>query len=540
MTMKRNLIVKSALLLVIAVLGGAATISAAPFTPGNLVIYRVGDGAAALSSAATAVFLDEYTPAGTLVQSVPLPTAVSGSNRRLTASGTATSEGLLTLSTNGQYLVATGYDADLGTAAVAGTAAAAVNRVVGRLDGAATIDTTTALTDAYSGGTANIRGAVSTDGMNIWTTGTGSSAGTNGVHYATLGATTSVQVSTTQTNLRATNIFGGQLYTSAGLAALRLGTVGTGTPTTSGETITSLPGFPVAVGGNPLSPYQFFFADLDAGVAGVDTVYVADDSSLINGGGIQKYSLVGGTWVANGIVGLAGSRGLTGVVSGSSVTLYVTNGTTLQTATDTSGYNVTINGTLTSLATVPTNTAFRGIAFAPSSGAAPIPTSVVSRRVHGGAGPFDIDLPQTGPVGIECRSGGATNDYQVVVTFAAPVTASGVFLSAGVGSVSSATGSGTNILTVNLTGVTTAQTITVTLTGVSSGAGSGNVAVSMGVLVGDTNASAVVNSGDTIQTRSRSGQSTDATNFRSDVNTDGNINAGDALAVRSRSGAALP
>ncbi len=78
-----------------------------------------------------------------------------------------------------------------------------------------------------------------------------------------------------------------------------------------------------------MSPYQFFFADLDAGVAGVDTVYVADDSSLVNGGGIQKYSLVGGTWVANGIVGLAGSRGLTGVVSGSSVTLYVTNGTTL-------------------------------------------------------------------------------------------------------------------------------------------------------------------------------------------------------------------
>ena len=270
------------------------------------MVYRVGDGAAALTNAATAVFLDEYTPAGALVQSVPMPTAVSGSNRILTGSGTATSEGLLTLSSDGQYLVLAGYDATVGTVSVANTASAAVNRVIGRVDGAATIDTTTALTDAYSGtaGTAgNPRGAVSTDGMNFWTSGNGATATSAGSRYTTLGSTTSLQLSNTFTNLRATNIFGGQLYVSAGLAAFRLGTVGTGTPTTSGQTITSLPGFPVATGGNPLSPYQFFFADLDAGVAGVDTVYVADDSSLVNGGGIQKYSLVGGSWVANGIVG---------------------------------------------------------------------------------------------------------------------------------------------------------------------------------------------------------------------------------------------
>ncbi len=95
-----------------------------------------------------------------------------GSNRILTGSGTATSEGLLTLSSNGQYLVLAGYDAAVGTAGVANTASAAVNRVIGRVDAAATIDTTTALTDAYSGtaGTAgNPRGAVSTDGMNFWT-----------------------------------------------------------------------------------------------------------------------------------------------------------------------------------------------------------------------------------------------------------------------------------------------------------------------------------------------------------------------------------
>ena len=188
------------------------------------------------------------------------------------------------------------------------------------------------------------------------------------------------------------------------------------------------------------------------------------------------------------------------------VTLYVTNGTTFQTATDTSGYNVAINGTLASLATAGTNTAFRGIAFAPSSGAVPTPTSVVSRKVHGGAGPFDINLPLGGPVGIECRTGGAMNDYQVVVTFASPVTASGASVTAGIGSVSSATGSGTSTLTVNLTGVTNVQIITVTLNGVSGGAGSGNIALSMGVLVGDSSGNASVNASDVSQTKGRSGQ----------------------------------
>src|SRR2546423_3889503 len=296
--------------LAIATLGGILTTLAAPFTPGNLVLYRVGDGTAILTTVATPVFLDEYTTGGTLVQSIALPTGVSGSNRRLTASGSSTSEGLLTLSVDGQFLVATGYDANVGTAAVAGTTSTTVNRVVGRVDASANIDTTTALTDAYS--TSNIRGVTSTNGTDIWTTGTGSAA-SNGSRYTTLASTTSIKLSTSVTNLRATNIFGGQLYVSAGLDAFRLGTVGTGTPTTSGQTITSLPGFPTAAGGNPMSPYQFFFADLDAGVAGVDTLYVADDSTVANGGGIQKYSLVGGSWTANGIVALAGTRGVTGV-----------------------------------------------------------------------------------------------------------------------------------------------------------------------------------------------------------------------------------
>ena len=101
--------------------------------------------------------------------------------------------------------------------------------------------------------------------------------------------------------------------------------------------------------------------------------------------------------------------------------------------------------------------------------------SAVSRKTHGTAGTFDIDLPQTGTPGIECRTGGASGNHQVVATFATPVTLSSASVSSGTGSVSSVTVSGNQVF-VNLTGIANAQTITITLFGVSDGTNSGNIA----------------------------------------------------------------
>src|SRR4051794_31707392 len=84
----------------------ASVAQAAAFTPGNLIIYRVGTGAGSLVNTGNAVFLDEYTPGGTLVQSVAMPTVASGANKAFFASGTANSEGFMTRSTDGSYLVA--------------------------------------------------------------------------------------------------------------------------------------------------------------------------------------------------------------------------------------------------------------------------------------------------------------------------------------------------------------------------------------------------------------------------------------------------
>ena len=95
-------------------------------------------------------------------------------------------------------------------------------------------------------------------------------------------------------------------------------------------------------------------------------------------------------------------------------------------------------------------------------------------------------------------------------------------------------------VTLHLTNTTNGQTVAMTLLGVSNGASTNNITVPVSFLAGDTNADRVVNSGDAVQTRTRSGQAADATNFRSDVNADGFINSGDALIVRARSGGSLP
>jgi hypothetical protein len=94
-----------------------------------------------------------------------------------------------------------------------------------------------------------------------------------------------------------------------------------------------------------------------------------------------------------------------------------------------------------------------------------------------------------------------------------------------------------NVVTIPLTNVANAQTITVTLNGVN---GSTNVAIPVTVLVGDTTGNGSVNSGDVGQTKSRIGQAIDATNFRSDVNANGVINASDVSLVKSAIGTALP
>jgi len=340
---------------------------AAPFTAGNLVIYRVGDGVASLVNKGNPVFLDEYATNGTLVQSIMLPTNAVGASYPLIASGTATSEGLVTRSADGRYLVFMGYGTTMGGSSLSGTTSINVPRVVGRADVNGNLDTTTALTNFASAN--NPRSAASDNGTNLWVAGAGSVASApGGVGYTVLGSQSSTAVSTSSVNnVIQLGIFGGQLYVSSQKATqFRLGTVGTGLPT-SATTIVSLPGCPTNTG----SPDAFVLVNLGGG-AGPDTLYVADDTP----GGIYKYSLVGGNWTSNGVITASAVCGLTAsleAVGGTTnVHLFGTTGTNsvsggyLYAFSDTTGYNGNLGAA--SAAVIATNAlkmAFRGIAWAP-------------------------------------------------------------------------------------------------------------------------------------------------------------------------------
>jgi hypothetical protein len=336
-------------LFVVAVGVAVVSINSASAQP-LLAVLRVGDGTAALSSASAQTNIDEYLVSGTsasLMTTVNVSALVaSGSSGAVNFSnaGNATSEGQLQLSGNGQYLVFAGYNSAVGTAAVASTAPTSVQREVGLMNASGTV-TTTLLGTTVTG---NARSAYSTNGSDIWV---GSSS--FGVNYTSFGSGSSTQLSTSPTNTRVVNVFGGQLYMSSASGAFQgVTTIGTGTPTTSGQTTTILPGFPTASGP---SNYDFVLANST-------TLYVADDRTT-TGGGIEKWTLSAGTWTDqySALAGASANVGMRSLAYDGVSTFYgVGSDGNLYSAVDT-GTTFTYN----LLATAPTNTAFRGVDFMP-------------------------------------------------------------------------------------------------------------------------------------------------------------------------------
>jgi hypothetical protein len=328
--------------------------AAAHCSPLTFRVLRVGDGTSALSAAATAVSIEERQTDGTLVSTVPLPTAASGVQQPFTLAGSASSEGALALSSSGHYLTAAGYATPPGTASVAMTTGAAVFRSVARLDVAGNVDTSTSFSTAESG--ANARSAISVDGSGFWL------AGAADVWYGLYGAATQsgTTVLATPANVRWLGIFGGQLYgSSASGSYIGIFTIGSGLPVTVGQTATLLPGLSAA----SESPYGFVLFDLDGDVAGNDTLYLADDVA-----GLQKWTFDGQVWTEAATLTLSpavGFRGLAGYAEGGTVTLMAS---TAESGTD--RLVVFVDGgpaapSATQVATAPANTAFRGVALSP-------------------------------------------------------------------------------------------------------------------------------------------------------------------------------
>jgi hypothetical protein len=166
---------------------------------------------------------------------------------------------------------------------------------------------------------------------------------------------------------------------------------------------------------------------------------------------------------------------------------------------------------------------------------------VYSRKVHGAAGAMDLailDMPLAGAVTVEPRAIGS--GHQLLFRFDNAVTS--VTSVAVTDAVSAAIGNATpsfagNDLIVTVTGIPDNTRVTVSATGVN---GVLDVSRAMGFLIGDINNSRSVNATDISGVKARSGQTTDATNFRFDVNASGGINATDISAVKARSGLVLP
>jgi hypothetical protein len=174
----------------------------------------------------------------------------------------------------------------------------------------------------------------------------------------------------------------------------------------------------------------------------------------------------------------------------------------------------------------------------------PLSPGIVSRKIHGTAGPFDIGLPTAGNPAIECRSGGANQSYSILYTFAANLAFAGTAApTQGTATVAAPViGPNLNQVTVNLTNVTNVQHLAIALTGAQDAA---HVAIApqtarMDVLVGDVNSNGLVNSTDTSIVQPQSGQPVTSSNFRTDVNANGVINSTDTSIVQSKSGTGFP
>jgi hypothetical protein len=320
------------------------------------------------STAASAVWLERHASDGTLVQTIALPTAVDGSNRRLTLSGTSKLEGGLVVSSNGNYVTLAGYDAAPGTAAISASESSKVNRIVARVDAAGNIDTTTRLDSAFD--TASVSGAVTVDGSAFWVSGNGA-GGLGGIWYLARGTTGGKQILATPNNARTLDIASGQLFGTTNTATYTsIFAVGTGLPTATGQPTEPLYGLPVA------QPYGFAFFDRKASIDGLDTLYIANENSIAAGGGIQKWTFDGTIWfqVATFTDGLggAGVRGLAAEAQGANIVLYAT---TVETSAN-KLVRVVDDGSAspaaTVIATAAANTVYRGVALAWAAPAADV------------------------------------------------------------------------------------------------------------------------------------------------------------------------
>jgi hypothetical protein len=356
----------------ISISGGGASTSitasgsvAAPFTAGNIVVLRSGTGVAALGNTGTPVFADEYTTAGVLTTTLPFPTTTSGSTNRATIVGNSTAEGGLNLSSNGQYLIISGYDAAEGQAS---PNANTNNRVISRMDRNGTVSSSLFAGTIHP---SNFRSASSDDGSRYWTAGNNGGIQFMAHQGSTTPGTPTAISSTPSANQRFVAVFNNQVYHTSQTALARTN-VALPTGSTSSTTIATL-----------TDGYGFYFVNR----GGINwNLYVANGT----GNNVLKFSSAddGVTWTARGNISVgAAVYGLVAQENAGSVDVYVSSPAALFKCTDAAAFNASMSGTFASIATAPANTAFRGLAFSPNASGLLTSTGTLINFGYSGAGP---------------------------------------------------------------------------------------------------------------------------------------------------------
>ena len=162
-------------------------------------------------------------------------------------------------------------------------------------------------------------------------------------------------------------------------------TIGFGTSLVGPQTATPLPGMPTT---DASDPHNFALFDLSTTVLSADTLYVADDRAVVDGGGIQKWTLPtsNGTWVlsatfnepaiASGYRGMTAFRvpGTTAGCGGSTTCVEILAVTAVGSSNEIvafidSNTGAAVSGVELGI-TAAAGTAYRGLALAPH---APVP-----------------------------------------------------------------------------------------------------------------------------------------------------------------------
>ncbi len=315
------------------ILSGAAR--AQSFVPGNLSVLRV-EGT---TGAATQVTICEYDPVTHNqigpVNSGALPSASSGQN--LTQSGSATSEGNMTLDSERLHLIVPGYNTSAGTASVS---SANVNRIIASFDSSWNYSFVADVPSSAAFNNNNFRSATAA-GNRYYGSGNG---GSTNKGIMLMGSASASQVASA--NSRAVWIYNGQLYYSTGNGTTGIYVVGSGIPVASGTSTTLVAA--------ATSPFNFAISPDN------NTLYVADD-----GAGILKYTRTSSTssFTTAPAVSTIPCRGLTVDFS---VTPYIIYATTAAASQNALIKTTDGSSTVDTLALAPSGSVFKGVTFTPN------------------------------------------------------------------------------------------------------------------------------------------------------------------------------